>query len=63
MRLFLVIPFTWVFIADSSTETYTDSTGIDLEEFIRTTLNKNPKDRVMLLKLETEMHNFIKDSK
>ena len=50
-------------LTDSSTETYTDSTGIDLEEFIRTTLNKNPKDRVMLMKLETEMHNFIKESK
>ena len=55
--------FMYRLLTDSSTETYTDSTGIDLEEFIRTTLNKNPKDRVMLMKLETEMHNFIKESK
>ncbi|XP_064643402.1 cAMP-regulated phosphoprotein 21-like isoform X2 [Lineus longissimus] len=48
---------------DSSVELYTDSTGTDLEEFIKMTLNKNPKDRVMLLRLEQELTNFIKDPK
>lgn len=48
---------------DSSTELpYTDSTGTDLEEFIKMTLNKNSKDRQMLLKLEQEMTVFIKDT-
>ena len=50
-------------LPDSSTETYTDSTGIDLEEFIKMTLNKNPKDRQMLFNLEQELTGFIKDSK
>ena len=31
---------------------YTDSTGIDLTQFIIDTLNKNAKDRVLMLKLE-----------
>ncbi|XP_064472332.1 cAMP-regulated phosphoprotein 21-like isoform X2 [Ornithodoros turicata] len=48
---------------DSSTETYTDSTGIDLEQFIVETLHKNHKDRVMMLKIEQDLINFIKDAK
>jgi len=47
---------------DSSIE-YKDSTGIDLEEFIKTTLNKNAKDRMILLKLEKELCEYIKDPK
>lgn len=47
---------------DSSIE-YTDSTGIDLEEFIKMTLNKNRNDRNMLLKLESDMVTYIKESK
>ncbi len=39
---------------------YTDSTGSDLEEFIRSTLNKTQKDRMMLMKLESDLTNFIK---
>jgi hypothetical protein len=31
---------------------YTDSTGIDLTQFIINTLNKNTKDRILMLKLE-----------
>lgn len=51
-------------IEDSSVETqYTDSSGVDLEEFIAMTLNKNPKDRMMLLKLEQDLTEFIKGSK
>lgn len=42
---------------------YTDFTGADLEEFIKMTLNKNPKDRMMLLKLEADLISFIRESK
>jgi len=42
---------------------YTDSTGIDLTQFIINTLNKNIKDRVLMLKLEQEMTNLVKDTK
>ncbi|XP_071776280.2 cAMP-regulated phosphoprotein 21 [Centroberyx gerrardi] len=38
---------------------YTDSTGIDLHQFIIDTLNSNPRDRMMLLKLEQDMIDFI----
>lgn len=38
---------------------YTDSTGIDLQQFIVDTLNSNPRDRMMLLKLEQDMIDFI----
>ncbi|GAB5573960.1 R3H domain-containing protein 2 isoform X6 [Prionailurus iriomotensis] len=47
---------------DSSQE-YTDSTGIDLHEFLVNTLKKNPRDRMMLLKLEQEILEFINDNK
>ncbi|XP_053926720.1 R3H domain-containing protein 1 isoform X4 [Cuculus canorus] len=43
---------------DSSQE-YTDSTGIDLHEFLVNTLRNNPRDRMMLLKLEQEILDFI----
>ncbi|KAM6330646.1 R3H domain-containing protein 2 isoform 8-T8 [Alca torda] len=46
---------------DSSQE-YTDSTGIDLHEFLVNTLKKNPRDRMMLLKLEQEILEFISDN-
>ncbi|XP_076776605.1 R3H domain-containing protein 2 isoform X13 [Arvicanthis niloticus] len=46
---------------DSSQE-YTDSTGIDLHEFLVNTLKKNPRDRMMLLKLEQEILDFISDN-
>ncbi|XP_078287692.1 R3H domain-containing protein 2 isoform X4 [Rhinoraja longicauda] len=45
---------------DSSQE-YTDSTGIDLHEFLVNTLKNNPRDRMMLLKLEHEFLDFISD--
>ena len=41
-------------------EIYTDSTGTDLTQFIINTLNKNSKDRVLMLKLEQEMTNLVK---
>jgi len=43
--------------------TYTDSTGIDLTQFIISTLNKNTKDRILMLKLESEMSMLVKDTK
>ncbi|NWH85809.1 R3HD2 protein, partial [Aegithalos caudatus] len=46
---------------DSSQE-YTDSTGIDLHEFLVNTLKKNPRGRMMLLKLEQEILEFISDN-
>jgi len=42
---------------------YTDSTGIDLAAFIISTLNKNTKDRMLMLKLETDMTTLVKDPK
>ncbi|XP_065053581.1 cAMP-regulated phosphoprotein 21-like isoform X3 [Rhopilema esculentum] len=45
---------------DSSFD-YKDSSGIDLHEFIVKTLRENPRDRLMLLKLEKDFINFIKD--
>ncbi|KAH6930963.1 hypothetical protein HPB50_021077 [Hyalomma asiaticum] len=48
---------------DSSTETYTDSTGVDLEQFIVDTLHKNHKDRVMMLKIEQDLLSLVKDNK
>ena len=44
-------------------EIYTDSTGTDLAQFIINTLNKNSKDRVLMLKLEQEMTSLVRDSK
>ncbi|XP_050593054.1 R3H domain-containing protein 1-like isoform X2 [Bombus affinis] len=46
---------------DSSTELYTDSTGIDLEHFIAETINRNQKDRTVLLKIEKDLIEFAKD--
>ena len=37
---------------------YTDSTGIDLTQFIISTLNKNTKDRMLMLKLETVIYYY-----
>ncbi|KAK3105677.1 hypothetical protein FSP39_003107 [Pinctada imbricata] len=42
---------------------YKDSTGINLEDFIHKTINKSPKDRTMLLKLETDLINFVNEPK
>lgn len=47
-----------VSLSESSVE-YTDSTGIDLHQFIVDTLNSNPRDRMMLLKLEQDMIDYI----
>uniref|UniRef100_A0A3Q1IKX8 Uncharacterized protein n=1 Tax=Anabas testudineus TaxID=64144 RepID=A0A3Q1IKX8_ANATE len=46
-------------LSKKSSQEYTDSTGIDLHQFIINTLNSNPRDRMMLLKLEQDMIDFI----
>ncbi|KAG5852863.1 hypothetical protein ANANG_G00067040 [Anguilla anguilla] len=46
---------------DSSQE-YTDSTGIDLHEFLVNTLKNNPRDRMILLKLEQDILDFISNN-
>ncbi|XP_058474626.1 cAMP-regulated phosphoprotein 21 isoform X3 [Solea solea] len=46
-------------LSKESSMEYTDSTGIDLHQFIVDTLNSNPRDRMMLLKLEQDMTDFI----
>ncbi|KAG7244969.1 hypothetical protein INR49_023535, partial [Caranx melampygus] len=46
-------------LSKESNMEYTDSTGIDLHQFIIDTLNSNPRDRMMLLKLEQDMIDFI----
>lgn len=50
------------YFSDSSME-YTDSSGVDLQQFIIQTLHKNQKDRMMLLKIEHELVSLVKDSK
>ncbi|KAJ9582896.1 hypothetical protein L9F63_022764, partial [Diploptera punctata] len=42
---------------------YTDSTGVDLQQFITDTLNRNQKDRMLLLKIEQELVSLAKDNK
>ncbi|PSN44220.1 hypothetical protein C0J52_19738 [Blattella germanica] len=39
------------------------STGVDLQQFITDTLNRNQKDRMLLLKIEQELVNLAKDNK
>ncbi|XP_067300752.1 R3H domain-containing protein 1-like isoform X2 [Pseudorasbora parva] len=46
-------------LSRDSSQDYTDSTGIDLHEFLVNTLKNNPRDRMMLLKLEQDILDFI----
>ncbi|GMT19897.1 hypothetical protein PFISCL1PPCAC_11194, partial [Pristionchus fissidentatus] len=46
---------------DSSATDYTDSSGVDLFAFIVTTLHKNEKDRSILLDLERQLIDYVKD--
>ncbi|KAL1501888.1 hypothetical protein ABEB36_007128 [Hypothenemus hampei] len=46
---------------DSSAEFYTDTTGVDLEQFIPDTINRNPKDRALMLRIEEELVNLAND--
>ncbi|XP_077368613.1 R3H domain-containing protein 1-like isoform X2 [Festucalex cinctus] len=45
-----------------SSQDYTDSTGIDLHQFLVNTLKSNPRDRIMLLKLEQDILDFISNN-
>ncbi|XP_072455334.1 cAMP-regulated phosphoprotein 21 isoform X3 [Notamacropus eugenii] len=50
-------------LSKDCSQEYTDSTGIDLHEFLITTLKNNPRDRMILLKMEQEILDFISDEK
>lgn len=47
--------------AESSPEHFTDSNGVDLLQFFKLTLNKNTKDRYMLLRIEKELTGLAQD--
>ncbi|XP_067116342.1 R3H domain-containing protein 1 isoform X3 [Osmerus mordax] len=49
-------------LSRDSSQDYTDSTGIDLHEFLVNTLKNNPRDRMMLLKLEQDILDFINNN-
>ncbi|XP_056127366.1 R3H domain-containing protein 1-like isoform X2 [Rhinichthys klamathensis goyatoka] len=49
-------------LSRDSSQDYTDSTGIDLHEFLANTLKNNPRDRMMLLKLEQDILDFISNN-
>lgn len=42
---------------------WTDQNGVDLLQFFKITLNKNPKDRHMLLRIENELATLARDEK
>uniref|UniRef100_A0A671NHL8 R3H domain containing 1 n=1 Tax=Sinocyclocheilus anshuiensis TaxID=1608454 RepID=A0A671NHL8_9TELE len=46
-------------LSRDSSQDYTDSTGVNLHEFLVNTLKNNPRDRMMLLKLEQDILDFI----
>jgi a component of the cytoplasm (encore) len=46
---------------DSSSEQFVDQNGIDLVQFFKETLNKNSKDRNMLMKIERELLQLAVD--
>lgn len=46
---------------DSSSEQFVDQNGIDLVQFFKETLNKNAKDRNMLMKIERELLQLAVD--
>ncbi len=46
----------------NTTDPYKDFSGVDTESFITTTLRNNPKDRTLLLSLETLLQQFIQNN-
>jgi hypothetical protein len=56
LRSFFLFPFT-----DSSTEQFTDQSGVDLVQFFKETLNKNSKDRTMLISIENDLLALASD--
>ncbi|KAF1402844.1 cAMP-regulated phosphoprotein 21, partial [Spheniscus humboldti] len=49
-------------LSKDCSQEYTDSTGIDLHEFLINTLKNNPRDRMILLKMKQEIIDFISDN-
>ncbi|XP_012882504.1 PREDICTED: cAMP-regulated phosphoprotein 21 isoform X2 [Dipodomys ordii] len=49
-------------LSKDCSQEYTDSTGIDLHEFLINTLKNNSRDRLILLKMEQEIIDFIGDT-
>ncbi|XP_068837667.1 cAMP-regulated phosphoprotein 21 isoform X12 [Capricornis sumatraensis] len=49
-------------LSKDCSQEYTDSTGIDLHEFLINTLKNNSRDRMILLKMEQEIIDFIGDN-
>ncbi|XP_053570474.1 cAMP-regulated phosphoprotein 21-like isoform X1 [Bombina bombina] len=49
-------------LSKECSQEYTDSTGIDLHEFLINTLKNNSRDRMILLKMEQEIIEFINDN-
>ncbi|XP_012575829.1 PREDICTED: cAMP-regulated phosphoprotein 21 isoform X2 [Condylura cristata] len=49
-------------LSKDCSQEYTDSTGIDLHEFLINTLKNNSRDRMILLKMEQEIIDFISDN-
>ena len=47
--------------SENSGDQFTDHGGTDLMSFFRDTLNKNIKDRQILLKIEKELMEFVQD--
>lgn len=55
----------WLCCADSSTEQPPtgDSSGVDLPTFLAETVNRNQKDRTLLLRIENDLMTLVKDPK
>lgn len=48
-------------VVENSTDHFTDQSGVDLLQFFKITLNKNAKDRYMLLRIEKELAALTQD--
>lgn len=48
---------------ENSTDHFTDQSGVDLLQFFKITLNKNAKDRYMLLRVEKELAALAQDQR
>lgn len=48
-------------VVENSSDHFTDQSGVDLLQFFKITLNKNAKDRYMLLRIEKELAALAQD--
>lgn len=48
---------------ENATDHFTDQSGVDLLQFFKITLNKNAKDRYMLLRIEKELAALAQDQR